>query len=117
MSTANLGRLPSVPMQIPIQGFTQEQYLQYLSWRIEVQMVANYLNEWKQGGDKERHKASILKAVAAASKRSEKFALIELPNDIVDPVTAGRLDLPAIIQELTGLFGPIQLTAGTAKEA
>jgi hypothetical protein len=105
--------LPSVPMQLPIEGFTLEQYLHYLSWRIEVQMVATRLNEWRHGGDK----AYILKAIEAASKRSEKFPAIEMPQDIIDPLTAGHLDLTAMLQELTGLFGSVQLTAGTAKEA
>src|SRR5688572_947999 len=86
--------LPSVPMQIPVEGLMLGKYLEYLSWHIEVQVVATYLNERKQEGDKERHKASILKAVAA-----------------------GSLDLGAMMQELTELFGLIQLTARTAKEA
>ena len=103
--------LPTVPMQVPLSGFTLEQYLQYLSWRIEVQMVATCLNDWRQEGD--RHKVSITKAVAAANKRSEKFPLIDLPNDIINPVASGYLDVPAILDELTGILGNVQLAAGS----
>jgi hypothetical protein len=104
--------LSSVPMQIPMPGFTLEQYLHYLSWRIEVQMVATCLNEWREAGSRATQKAPILKALAAVSKRSEKFPAIELPNDIVDPITSRHLDLPTMIQELEGLIENVQLTAG-----
>src|SRR5690349_6490366 len=87
--------LTSVPMQLPIQGFTLEEYLHYLSWRIEVQMVAKHLHEWKTAGqvDKGKFEGPIRQAVEAANKRAEKFPITDMPNDIVDPVASGHLDL------------------------
>jgi len=110
--------LPSVPMPIPLENFTPEQYLQYQSWRIEVQIIATHLNEWKKAkqGDKGKHEASIFKAVTIANERALKFPAIPLPHDIVDPATSAHLDLPTMIQELSGLFSNVQLAAGTPRE-
>jgi len=93
-------------MTIPIEGFTIDDYLQYQSWRIGVQIIATHLHEWKTAkqGDKGKHQALLLKAVATANERALKFPAIELPVDIMDPVTATHLDLSAMIQELTSLF-------------
>ena len=91
---------------IPIEGFTLEQCLQYQSWRTEVQIIATHLHEWKTAKqeDKGKYETPILQAVAMANQRALKFPVIELPVDIVDPVTSAHLDVPAMIQELISLF-------------
>jgi len=98
--------LASFPMTIPIEGFTLNQYLQYQSWCIEVQIITTHLHEWKtaEQEDKGKYETPILQAVAMANQRALKFPAIELPVDIVDPVTSAHLDVPEMIQELTNLF-------------
>src|SRR5215212_1747759 len=39
----DMTELPS----IPIEGFTLEQYLQYQSWCLEMQIIATHFHEWK----------------------------------------------------------------------
>jgi len=98
----DMTELPS----IPIEGFTLEQYLQYQSWCLEMQIIATHFHEWKTAKqeDKRKYETPILQAVAMANQRALKFPAIALPVDIVDPVTSAHLDVPAMIQELTSLF-------------
>jgi hypothetical protein len=102
----DMTELSSIPITIPIEGFTLDQYLQYQSWRTEVQIITTHLHVWKTAKqeDKEKYETPILQAVAMANQRALKFPAIELPVDIVDPVTSAHLDLPEMIQELTSLF-------------
>lgn len=108
---------------------TWEEYNEYRSWRIEVQMIATYLNDWKQSKPEDKGKCvpQIQMALDMANKRATKFPMIDLPTDILDPVasasgllaptaTEAHLNIPVMIQELTSLFGNVQLVAGTPME-
>jgi hypothetical protein len=128
MTLMQIGYLPSVPMTVPF-GMTLEEYNHYLSWRIEVQMIATFLHDWKIAKEEDKSKCldPIKQALDRANQRAMMFPPVLLPVDIVNPnasasdplaqdATSAHLSLHTMIQELASLFENAQLAAGTPRE-
>jgi hypothetical protein len=102
-----ISALPHVPFTVPIPGMTFEEYLEYQSWRIEIQVLAMLL------ADKSTPKSQIINHLVAINRRATCFPVQPLPEDIPTAVVkftspntrSGVLSIPMLIEELTLLLG------------
>lgn len=65
--------LPHVPFTVPIPGMTFEEYREYLSWRIEIQVLATIWKDWKQsasGGERENYESKIMEHLVSGTERT-----------------------------------------------
>jgi hypothetical protein len=94
--------LPHVPFTVPIPGMTFEDYLEYQSWHIEIQVLAMLL------ADKTTPKSKSLAHLVAINRRATRFPVQPLPLtalDLIDPNGKPGILSPFLrIQELTQLF-------------
>jgi hypothetical protein len=98
--------LPHVPFTVPIPGMTFDEYLQYLSWRIEFQILAVML------ADKTTPKSKIIDQLVEINQRATRFPVQPLPDDLptialelTEPnLKPGFLSVSMLIRELTQIF-------------
>ena len=69
--------LPHVPFTVPIPGMTPEEYREYLSWRIQIQVLAMLLS------DKSTPKSKIMDQLVAINHRADCFRVQPLPDDLL----------------------------------
>jgi hypothetical protein len=100
--------------QPPILGMTWEQYRDYQSWRIMLQMIAMQFAFYQKatGGEKILWQTRIQETVTRANLQATKFPPQGLPQDLPQPVALDFLAfntqteywLPRIIQEIINEF-------------
>jgi hypothetical protein len=98
--------LPQVPFTVPILGMTPEEYREYLSWRIQIQVLAMLLS------DKSTPKSKIMDQLVTINHRANCFPVQPLPDDLrttalefTDPGgQPGILCMPLLIRRLWELF-------------
>ncbi|HLO13651.1 MAG TPA: hypothetical protein VK206_02405, partial [Anaerolineales bacterium] len=69
--------LPRVRFTVPIPGMTFEEYLQYLSWRIEIQVLAMLLV------DKAIPRSKVIDQLVSVNRRAARFPVQPLPDNTV----------------------------------
>ena len=100
--------------QPPILGMTWEQYREYQSWRIRLQVIAMQfaIHQKATGGEKISWQIRIQETVTRANLQATKFPPQGLPQNLVQPVALDFLALntqteywlPRIIQEIINEF-------------
>ena len=98
----------------PILGMTWEQYREYQSWRIMLQVIAMQFAIYQKasGGEKISWQIRIQETVTRANLQATKFPPQGLPQNLVQPVALDFLApnaqteywLPRIIQEIINEF-------------
>lgn len=96
--------LPHVPLTVPIPGMKFEEYLEYQSWRIEIQVLVMLLV------DKSTPKSKIIDHLVAINRRATRFPVQPLPDKL--STTALGLTDP---NSRPGILSPSLLVHGLAQ--